>query len=121
MPHPNLPVMATSGLDDDVKIWFPSAAEPEEPERTSGASGLTSGPLSTRKKAIERVVFKNQMEHENGPDSDEAGDHAGDAMMQAILRQIQQSGRLSRVSANPCLVIASGNGLRVSHPLEVTA
>ena len=23
-PHPSLPVLATSGLDDQVKIWLPS-------------------------------------------------------------------------------------------------
>lgn len=26
-PHPNLPVLATSGLDDDIKIWVPSCEE----------------------------------------------------------------------------------------------
>ena len=24
-PHPNLPILATSGLDDDVKIWLPTS------------------------------------------------------------------------------------------------
>ena len=24
-PHPSLPVLATSGLDDDVKIWMPTS------------------------------------------------------------------------------------------------
>lgn len=23
-PHPHVPILATSGLDDDVKIWIPS-------------------------------------------------------------------------------------------------
>lgn len=23
-PHPQIPILATSGLDDDVKIWVPS-------------------------------------------------------------------------------------------------
>lgn len=23
-PHPNMPILATSGLDDDIKIWVPS-------------------------------------------------------------------------------------------------
>jgi len=27
-PHPHLPVLATSGLDSDVKIWAPTAQEP---------------------------------------------------------------------------------------------
>ncbi|CAG2123133.1 unnamed protein product [Medioppia subpectinata] len=26
-PHPTAPIMATSGLDDDVKVWVPSANE----------------------------------------------------------------------------------------------
>ncbi|XP_053561071.1 DDB1- and CUL4-associated factor 8 isoform X2 [Bombina bombina] len=29
-PHPHLPVLATSGLDYDVKIWVPTAKEPTE-------------------------------------------------------------------------------------------
>ena len=31
-PHPSLPVLATSGLDDEVKIWFPTLKEEEEEE-----------------------------------------------------------------------------------------
>ena len=27
-PHPHIPVLATSGLDHDVKIWSPSAHKP---------------------------------------------------------------------------------------------
>lgn len=27
-PHPHIPVLATSGLDHDVKLWSPSAAQP---------------------------------------------------------------------------------------------
>lgn len=29
-PHPHLPVMATSGLDDDIKIWVPSSEQPPD-------------------------------------------------------------------------------------------
>uniref|UniRef100_A0A8D2LZV7 Uncharacterized protein n=1 Tax=Zonotrichia albicollis TaxID=44394 RepID=A0A8D2LZV7_ZONAL len=29
-PHPHLPVLATSGLDHDVKIWAPTAEAPTE-------------------------------------------------------------------------------------------
>ncbi|CAJ0943789.1 unnamed protein product [Ranitomeya imitator] len=29
-PHPHLPVLATSGLDYDVKIWLPTAKDPTE-------------------------------------------------------------------------------------------
>ena len=32
-PHPHIPVLATSGLDEDVKIWVPlSKYDPEMPE-----------------------------------------------------------------------------------------
>lgn len=27
-PHPNAPVLATSGLDHDIKLWLPTAKEP---------------------------------------------------------------------------------------------
>ena len=27
-PHPNAPVLATSGLDHDVKLWLPTAEQP---------------------------------------------------------------------------------------------
>lgn len=27
-PHPSAPILATSGLDDDVKIWIPSNEKP---------------------------------------------------------------------------------------------
>lgn len=26
-PHPHIPILATSGLDNDVKIWVPSKEE----------------------------------------------------------------------------------------------
>jgi len=31
-PHPSFPYLATSGLDSDVKIWSPSATEPNKLE-----------------------------------------------------------------------------------------
>ena len=27
-PHPNAPILATSGLDHDIKLWVPTAKEP---------------------------------------------------------------------------------------------
>ena len=27
-PHPNLPILATSGLDHDIKVWTPTATKP---------------------------------------------------------------------------------------------
>ncbi len=32
-PHPNLPYLATSGLDDEVKLWLPTGPEEEEIDR----------------------------------------------------------------------------------------
>ena len=29
-PHPHAPILATSGLDHDVKIWLPTAEEPTD-------------------------------------------------------------------------------------------
>ncbi|KAG8201043.1 hypothetical protein JTE90_002718 [Oedothorax gibbosus] len=29
-PHPNVPILATSGLDDDIKIWVPSCEHPPD-------------------------------------------------------------------------------------------
>lgn len=97
MPHPNLPVLATSGLDDDVKIWLPTAKE-EEDEETSASN----------RKEIERVVTKNLQEQENGPESDD--DFSGEMMVQAILRQMQRPGarRIRRVSVDSCHVRAFG-------------
>ena len=31
-PHPNIPILATSGLDNDVKIWSPTAEHPHKME-----------------------------------------------------------------------------------------
>lgn len=42
-PHPHMPVLATSGLDDDIKIWVPSC------EKTPKLTGLRSVMRSNRK------------------------------------------------------------------------
>ncbi|KAJ9600695.1 hypothetical protein L9F63_026167, partial [Diploptera punctata] len=42
-PHPQIPVLATSGLDDDVKIWVPSC------EQEPTMAGLRSAVVSNYK------------------------------------------------------------------------
>jgi len=37
-PHPSAPVLATSGLDHDVKIWAPTA---ENPNKLKGLRKVT--------------------------------------------------------------------------------
>lgn len=39
-PHPHLPVLATSGLDHDVKIWAPTAETPAELTGLKEVGGL---------------------------------------------------------------------------------
>jgi len=55
-PHPHAPVLATSGLDSDIKVWMPLASE------------------STTLAGLERLVRKNtkerQMDREEEPDVD---------------------------------------------------
>lgn len=45
-PHPHLPLLATSGLDSDVKLWMPTASQPPS--------------MST----LQRVIKKNARERE---------------------------------------------------------
>ncbi|RXG56639.1 DDB1- and CUL4-associated factor 8 [Armadillidium vulgare] len=44
-PHPHLPVLATSGLDSDIKIWVPSSTEPPKLDNLKNTrSGSSQGP-----------------------------------------------------------------------------
>ena len=38
-PHPNAPILATSGLDHDIKLWVPTA---EEPTALDGLKNVSS-------------------------------------------------------------------------------
>jgi len=40
-PHPHLPLLATSGLDSDVKLWMSTASEPANMSTLQRASGAT--------------------------------------------------------------------------------
>jgi WD repeat-containing protein 42A len=51
-PHPSLPVLATSGLDHDVKIWMPLSEEP------------------TKLEGLDKVATKNRKERETESNTD---------------------------------------------------
>jgi WD repeat-containing protein 42A len=53
-PHPHAPILATSGLDHDVKIWTPMA---EEPTKLAGLARVTR-----------RNTKEREEERENEPD-----------------------------------------------------
>jgi len=40
-PHPHLPLLATSGLDSDVKLWMPTASQPPNTSALQRASAST--------------------------------------------------------------------------------
>lgn len=50
-PHPHLPVLATSGLDDDVKIWVPSC---EHPPKLAGLKSITASNQKEREEERRR-------------------------------------------------------------------
>ena len=72
-PHPNLPWMATSGLDDEVKIWAPSCQNRVE------------------KSYIEKAVIKNA--DKSSRDSYGQGSIISGQMLWQILRQMRRTER----------------------------
>lgn len=44
-PHPSLPLLATSGIEDNVKVWEPSSRCAHRQQNTAGASCWPLGPL----------------------------------------------------------------------------
>lgn len=77
-PHPNLPMLATSGLDDEVKIWTPTSQ------------------TKVDQKTIEETVMKNA-DRSSQPNS---GSMIGGQMLWQILRHIQRSERRRARAAN---------------------
>ena len=51
-PHPTAPVLATSGLDHDIKMWIPTASEP------------------TRLEDLKKVCLTNKQIKKKGNDDD---------------------------------------------------
>ena len=39
-PHPNFPILATSGLDSDIKIWSPTSETPNPLDNLADVSIL---------------------------------------------------------------------------------
>lgn len=79
-PHPSVPVLATSGLDHDVKIWVPSNEDP---------------PVLKRKclQQLNEVVRKNRRQRRT---DQEGGDGAADMLDQEMFHFIMQHIRRMR-------------------------
>ncbi|KAG8548177.1 hypothetical protein GDO81_026296, partial [Engystomops pustulosus] len=71
-PHPHLPVLATSGLDYDVKIWIPTAKDP------TGLDGL------------KEVIKKNKRERDE--DSLHHADLFDNHMLWFLMHHLRQRG-----------------------------
>ena len=72
-PHPNLPWMATSGLDDEVKVWSPSSQNRVE------------------RSYVEKAVMKNA--DKSARDTYGQGSIISGQMLWQILRQMRRSER----------------------------
>ncbi|KAH3715481.1 hypothetical protein DPMN_058192 [Dreissena polymorpha] len=77
-PHPHFPVLATSGLDHDVKIWAPTSREP------------------TQLKGIRKAIKRNHREREEERSSE--GTMIDSSMLWFIMRHLRQ-GRQRRARA----------------------
>ncbi|KAM4014275.1 DDB1- and CUL4-associated factor 8 isoform 3-T4 [Anomaloglossus baeobatrachus] len=75
-PHPHLPVLATSGLDYDVKIWLPTAKEPTELE------------------GLKEIIKKNKRERDE--DSLHHADLFDNHMLWFLMHHLRQRGHRRR-------------------------
>lgn len=57
-PHPEFPILATSGLDSDVKIWVPSN---EKPIELAGLEKCVRHNLKARRRALSGDLFDEDM------------------------------------------------------------
>ncbi len=65
-PHPNLPYLATSGLDDDVKVWIPAATSEaaDDPMKSSEKAVAEWNLIEKVRKKIDELLSKtNEREH----------------------------------------------------------
>lgn len=61
-PHPEFPILATSGLDSDVKIWVPSNEKPTDIYgATSGLERCVRRNMRYRQKALAQDHFDEEM------------------------------------------------------------
>ncbi|KAM3919264.1 DDB1- and CUL4-associated factor 8 isoform 1-T2 [Leptodactylus fuscus] len=75
-PHPHLPVLATSGLDYDVKIWLPTAKDPTELD------------------GLKEVIKKNKQERDE--DSLHHADLFDNHMLWFLMHHLRQRGHRRR-------------------------
>ncbi|XP_056400942.1 DDB1- and CUL4-associated factor 8 [Hyla sarda] len=75
-PHPHLPVLATSGLDYDVKIWLPTAKDPTELD------------------GVKEVIKKNKRERDE--DSLHHADLFDNHMLWFLMHHLRQRGHHRR-------------------------
>ncbi|KAG5187598.1 WD40-repeat-containing domain protein [Tribonema minus] len=59
-PHPFLPVLATSGLEHDAKIWRPTAARPADARALTGWANVTAEKLCARNNAGRRGELRTR-------------------------------------------------------------
>lgn len=57
-PHPGAPILATSGLDDDVKIWIPSN---EKPPKMGDLTATVRRNLNKRQEELDQHVDGHMM------------------------------------------------------------
>lgn len=81
-PHPTSPILATSGLDDDVKIWIPT----KEKDPLMGPNNLD---LSS---TVHKNIKSRTEELERQPESMDG------RIIQALWNHIRQANRERRVS-----------------------
>jgi len=84
-PHPSLPVLATSGLDDDVKIWI---SGPE----------LEQESINKRQEYIRRTIQKNLSDREDQRSSE--ADPLDGQMLWVLWRHIRRAERRRREAAS---------------------
>ncbi|XP_018428562.1 PREDICTED: DDB1- and CUL4-associated factor 8-like, partial [Nanorana parkeri] len=75
-PHPHLPVLATSGLDYDVKVWLPTSKEPTELD------------------GLKEVIKKNKRERDE--DSLHHADLFDNHMLWFLMHHLRQRGHRRR-------------------------
>jgi len=87
-PHPHLPVLATSGLDDEVKVWLPT-------QRQEGPD--TDRTLAEEKLYIEKTVARNFSDRESQRNSEP--DALDGQMLWVLWRHIRRAERRRREAA----------------------
>jgi len=104
-PHPHLPVLATSGLDDEVKVWMPF-------EETSGPGQC----WQRQKEYMQKTVQKNLNERERQRVSEP--DPLDGQMLWVLWRHIRRAERRRREAASARGEEEEGSELETSEEEE---